>query len=66
MGLVDKVLELFKLWVSLEVEDFGDNGDNGDTKARLVFEWTTQQHAEAVVSKTQALESAPASPTSKS
>jgi hypothetical protein len=53
MGLVDKILESFKHWVNLEVEDFKD----GETEAaRGVYVFAKHQHATAILAYEQAKE----------
>ena len=51
MGLVDKVLESFKNWVNLEVEDFHDNETEG---VRRVLKQARQRHAAAIAAHQQA------------
>ena len=48
MGLVDKILELFKIWVNLAVENLESEN------ARARFQLATQQHKAAVVAAEQA------------
>ena len=45
MGLVDKVLETFKAWVNLEVEDIKDAGDE---EVRSDFRVAKAEHAIAI------------------
>ena len=53
MGLIDKVLESFKQWVNLDVEDFNDN----ETEAiRSVYRLAIQQHKDGIVAHEQAQE----------
>jgi hypothetical protein len=46
MGLVDKVLESFKQWVNLDVEDFNDDETEG---TRSVYRLAIQQHKDGIV-----------------
>jgi hypothetical protein len=59
MGLVDKVLETFKQWVNLDVEDVKDAETEG---ARSVYHIAIQQHKDAVVAHEQAIEFANETP----
>jgi hypothetical protein len=60
MGLIDKVLESFKHWVNLEVEDFGDN----ELEAiRSIYKIAKQQHESAIDAHKQAQALALANPT---
>ena len=59
MGLVDKVLETFKQWVNLDVEDVKDVETEG---ARSVYHIAIQQHKDAVVAHEQAIELANETP----
>jgi hypothetical protein len=61
MGLVDKVLETFKQWVNLDVEDFKDVETEG---ARSVYRVARQRSKDGVVAHEQAMELAKATPTS--
>lgn len=59
MGLVDKVLESFKAWVSLEVEDFKDD----DCQAiRSVYKLAQQQHLASIEAHSTAKTLADANP----
>ena len=60
MGLVDKVLESFKQWVNLDVEDFNDVETEG---TRSVYRLAIQQHKDGIVALEQAQELARANPT---
>jgi hypothetical protein len=60
MGLVDKILESFKHWVNLDVEDFNDNETEG---VRNIYHLAIQQHKAAIVAHQQAQELAMANPT---
>ena len=62
MGLVDKVLESFKNWVNLAVENFG--GDTTSENARERFQRATRQHEAAVTAVEQATAFAVLNPTS--
>jgi hypothetical protein len=62
MGLVDKVLESFKQWVNLDVEDFKDTETEA---ARSVYRLAIQQHKDGVVAHQQAMELVKANPTSR-
>jgi hypothetical protein len=59
MGLIDKILESFKLWVNLEVEDLQDVEEEG---TRAAFVLATQQQAMAVQAHNQAKLLAQAAP----
>jgi hypothetical protein len=62
MGLVDKVLESFKQWVNLDVEDFTDI----DTEAaQSVYHLAKQQHQAAIVAHLQAQEVGSGNPTNQ-
>ena len=52
MGLVDKVLESFKQWVNLEVEDFQDDAETEAT--RCAYRLAMQEHKEAIATHKQA------------
>lgn len=59
MGLVDKVLETFKLWVNMDVEDFHD----ADTEAgRTVYKLTMNQHRAAIIAHQEAKDLLEANP----
>jgi hypothetical protein len=65
MGLVDKVLESFRNWMNLEVEDFRDAGTQG---ARSVYQLATANHQAAIATHTAAkagMVSNPMSPLAK-
>lgn len=60
MGLIDKILETFKHWVNLEVEDFRDD----ETEAtRSLYRLTKTQHVAAIEAHRQAKAIADANPT---
>jgi hypothetical protein len=61
MGLVDKILESFKAWVNLEVEDFQDEETEG---VRSVYLLTRVQHKAAIEAHEQARSLALANPAS--
>ena len=61
MGLVDKVLESYKQWVNLDVEDFKDVETKG---TRAIYRAATQRHQSAIVDHKNAQELFKANPTS--
>jgi hypothetical protein len=60
MGLIDKVLESFKHWVNLEVEDFKDATMEA---IRGIYLFAKQQHTAAIQAHQQAKDLASAAPT---
>jgi hypothetical protein len=59
-GLVGKVLESFKQWVNLDVEDFNDDETEG---TQSVYHLAIQQHKDRIAAHEQAQELARANPT---